>query len=344
MIALSLFLILNFLFLVIFFILFNISFKINLLDFPDNRKIHSQPIPTIGGLLIYITLIFFSFFYEYNNEIIIFIYVSSIIILIGFLDDLFEINYLIRLIIQTISCLIIIYYGTYIKSLGDYTFQNSLLFNIDNLKLSGVILSVFALLCLVNAFNFIDGIDGLASSLIIISGLTLLAFSFIYSNFIISSHIFLILFIYLNFLFLVFNKGIFLKFKIFYGDTGSTLIGFVFGWILIHYADTNQSFIHPVLAIWCITLPIYDFLYVIIHRIQKKVNPFKPDNNHIHHILLEKLNSNNKTLIIIILISLFLNSIGILTFYFVGSFVCLIIYVFLFILYFFSLNKIRYKF
>ena len=125
--ALNLFLILNFIFFVIFFILYYISFKINLLDFPNNRKVHSKPIPTIGGLLIYLTLIFFSFFYEYNNEIIIFIYVSSVIILIGFLDDLFEINYLIRLIIQTISCLIIIYFGTHVKSLGDYTFQNSFL-------------------------------------------------------------------------------------------------------------------------------------------------------------------------------------------------------------------------
>ena len=97
---LSLFLILNFLFFLFFFLLFTSSFKINLLDFPNTRKIHLQPIPTIGGLLIYFSLFTISFFYQFNKEIEIFIYVSSIIIIIGFLDDLFEINYLIRLIFQ----------------------------------------------------------------------------------------------------------------------------------------------------------------------------------------------------------------------------------------------------
>ena len=341
---LSLFLILNLLFFLFFFILFTISFKINLLDFPNTRKIHLKPIPTIGGLLIYFSLFTISFFYQFNKEIEIFIYVSSIIIIIGFLDDLLEINYLIRLIFQVLACSIIIYLGIYIKSLGDYNILNTELFKIDSLKISGIALTILSILCLVNAYNFIDGIDGLASSIIIVSSLTLLSFTFFYTKFDYTNHIFLILFIYLNFLFLCFNKGIIFKFKIFYGDTGSTFIGFLFGWILIFYSDSNQSFIHPSLAIWCITLPIFDFLYVIIHRIQKKVNPFMPDNNHIHHILLKKNNSKNKTLFTIILISLTLNFIGLIIFYLIGSFVSLISYVFLFVLYFFGLNILKYKY
>ena len=114
MTMLSLFLILNLLFFLFFFILFTCSFKINLLDFPNSRKIHLKPIPTIGGLLIYFSLFTISFFYEFNQEIEIFIYVSSLIIVIGFLDDLLEINYLIRLIIQILACAIIIYFGIYI--------------------------------------------------------------------------------------------------------------------------------------------------------------------------------------------------------------------------------------
>jgi len=341
---LSLFLILNLLFFLFFFILFTCSFKINLLDFPNSRKIHLKPIPTIGGLLIYFSLFTISFFYKFNQEIEIFIYVSSLIIVIGFLDDLLEINYLIRLIFQILACAIIIYFGIYIKSLGDYTILNTELFKLDSLKISGIVLTIFSILCLVNAYNFIDGIDGLASSIIIVSSLTLLSFTFFYTKFDYLDHIFLILFIYLNFLFLSFNQGIILKFKIFYGDTGSTFIGFLFGWLLIYYSDSNQSYIHPSLAIWCITLPIYDFFYVIFHRIQKKVNPFMPDNNHIHHILLEKFNSKNKTLFTIILISLILNFIGLIIFYLVGSFVSLISYVFLLVVYFICLNKFKYKY
>ena len=69
-----------------------------------------------------------------------------------------------------------------------------------------------------------------------------------------------------------------------------------------------------------------------------------PDNNHIHHILLEKFNSKNKTLFTIILISLTLNFIGLIIFYLLGSFVSLISYVFLLVLYFFCLNKFKYKY
>ena len=69
-----------------------------------------------------------------------------------------------------------------------------------------------------------------------------------------------------------------------------------------------------------------------------------PDNNHIHHILLKKNNSKNKTLFTIILISLTLNFIGLIIFYLIGSFVSLISYVFLFVLYFFGLNILKYKY
>ena len=69
-----------------------------------------------------------------------------------------------------------------------------------------------------------------------------------------------------------------------------------------------------------------------------------PDNNHIHHILLKKYNSINKTLFTITLISLVLNFIGLIIFHLIGSFVSLISYVFLFVLYFFCLNKFKYKY
>lgn len=340
MLNISSILTINIIFFILLIILYNLSFKLKLLDYPNDRKIHSKPIPIIGGLLIFFSIFINTFFFNFNFHLNIFIYFSSIIIILGLLDDIFEINPYIRLLLQIVSSLFIVYYSIHITSLGDYYLFNKYLFSINNLKIIGVLLTLLSVLCLVNAFNFIDGLDGLSSSLLMVSSITLYVFANQLNSIKIEEHFFLIIFFYYNLLFFLFNKSIFFKIKIFYGDSGSTFIGFIFSWVLIYYAHPNQSFIHPVLAIWCITLPIYDFLFVIFHRLFKKINPLMPDNNHIHHILLRKYKSQTLTLSLIILLSILLNLFGFIIFYFLGSFICFLSYIFLFILYYFVLKNL----
>ncbi len=327
------FLLINLTFFIFLFLLYPLSFKIKLLDFPNNRKIHNVPIPTIGGILIYLTFFTLSFLFVYEPYLNFILYSCSIIILIGLLDDLYEISAFIRLLFQILVCIFIIQNGIYIVNLGEYNFLNFFTFQIYNLKILGFVLTIFSITCIVNAFNFIDGLDGLASSSIIISSLSLLTFTFFYTDFIFDKHLFLFIFLYLNFLFFILNKNFLIKFKIFYGDSGSTFIGFLFGWILIYYAHPTNNLIHPVMAIWCITLPMYDFLRIIIFRISNGLNAFSPDNNHIHHILLNYTKSHHYTFISLLVISLFLNFSGLASYYIFGSGISLILFIVLFIFY-----------
>ena len=115
----------------------------------------------------------------------------------------------------------------------------------------------------------------------------------------------------------------------FLGDAGSMFLGFFVAFLLIITSQGHNQIIHPVLTIWCVTLPVFDITSVVIRRILRGINPFKPDRRHVHHILLELGFSNISTTLIIIIISAVLNSFGIIIFYLSGPFPTLISFILL---------------
>jgi len=107
---------------------------------------------------------------------------------------------------------------------------------------------------------------------------------------------------------------------------------------LILFSQSENFVIHPVLTIWCVTIPVFDLIAVFIRRISRGINPFIPDRRHVHHLLLELGLSDSRTLAIILLFSVSLNFIGFFVFITFGpmpallSFIiCLFMYVFLMI-------------
>ena len=110
-------------------------------------------------------------------------------------------------------------------------------------------------------------------------------------------------------------------------------LGFFIAWILILTSQHENQIIHPVLTIWCVTLPVFDITSVVIRRSLRKINPFKPDRRHVHHILIEMGYSNFTTTILILILSIVLNFIGILIFYISGPFPTLISFISLLCLY-----------
>tara|TARA_B100000686_G_C16075179_1_gene611217 strand:- start:20 stop:469 length:450 start_codon:yes stop_codon:yes gene_type:complete len=140
------------------------AFRINLIDRPDSRKIHKQPIPVVGGIGIYITLIIVYFFLIESANLNLILTVSGFVVILGLIDDLYNINYTFRFIAQSFFCLIIIFFGDlYIVDL-----ENFFLIDISKIKYFGIIFTIICIVALTNAFNFIDGIDGLAGSQAII--------------------------------------------------------------------------------------------------------------------------------------------------------------------------------
>ncbi len=314
-------------FIFILIILRFISFKLNLIDKPNYRKKHIGEIPLIGGLVIYLNIFIFSFYFITSDFMTTILLTSIILIILGALDDAIELGVIFRLLTQLICCLIIIGSGLVIKNIGDYMF----LPNIQIGALS-VLFTVFCVIGLTNSFNFIDGVDGLCSGLALISILSVLTIS-IFNN----TFIYLIDFNYLVLvsitliLFFIFNITNY--YKIFLGDSGSIFIGFFVSWVLIITSQSDSRIIHPVLTIWCVTLPVFDITSVVIRRSLRKINPFKPDRRHIHHILIEMGFSNISTTIIILFLSVILNSFGMLIFYVSGPLPALVSFIVLLSLY-----------
>ena len=317
-----------FLFFSILFFLTKISKKLNLIDHPNKRKIHLESTPTVGGLAIILSLFIFSFFIPIIYEIRLLFYVSLIIFMIGMLDDIFQVNILIRFFFQFFSASILIGSGLTIVNLGGYSAISSF-----ELGIFGVFLTFFSVLCLINAINFIDGLNGLSSGSIIISLFSLILFTYFEGNNI--NDIFIYFLILACICFFLVNIGK-LPFKIvFLGDSGSTSLGFILSFLLIYYTLPDNRLMHPVLSIWCIAFPMFELLNVIIKRLRLKINIFHPDKRHIHHILLNKNFTHNQVLCILLSLSVFLNFFGFIIYLLIGPGPSLLSFVLVFLIYYY---------
>ena len=324
-------------FLILLTVFYRISHKINLVDKPNYRKMHNGNIPLIGGIIIYLNTFIFFFYYDSSYYFSIIFYTSVILLILGTLDDAIELGVTFRLISQLISCLIIIGSGLMIVNIGDYML-------LPNIKIGilSITFTVFCVIGLTNAFNFIDGADGLCGGLFLISLISLLIFTYFSNTYYLIYDIKIIFILIISvILFLIFNLS--KQYKIFLGDSGSMILGFIISWFLILYTQVYET-IHPVLALWCVTIPTFDIISVIIRRILRGKNPFRPDRRHIHHILLN-LGFRAKIVTFIILSSAFLiNMVGIIMLNNYGPFPSLIAFLFFFILYLFlSINLSRFR-
>ena len=148
--------------------------SLRLVDIPNHRKKHKEPTSMIGGLVIYVSIILSTLIFNYPDKLNFIIFLSSIIFLIGFLDDVINLSVTIRLIIQFVASLIIIIYNDlYIVDLGYFT--NTGIFYIGFFS---IIFTIFSVISLTNSFNFIDGLDGLAGGLTLISLISIIIFQF----------------------------------------------------------------------------------------------------------------------------------------------------------------------
>jgi len=310
----------------IFYILYKFSYVYKLLDIPNERKLHSDPIPLIGGLVIYLTLILSLYLFEYPEEINLIIVFSGIIVLTGLLDDFNQLNIPTRIIFILAACYLLVTNGLVIEDIGDYNGK------IINLGSFAIIFTILCVAGLTNAYNFLDGQDGLLLTQIIISYLILYTYSYLSTN----------NFYFLNFLFvistiiilgLIYNFGIIYKYKVFLGDSGSMFFGFSLGFILIFFAKDDTYLFHKILVIWSVSLPVFDFISTVIRRIIKKKSPFSPDRTHVHHLLLVLIKKQHLVLFLYSVLSIFFGIIGyLITFYF-GSLISLITYIFFIIVF-----------
>ncbi len=312
-----------------------IAHKIGLIDIPDSRKRHIGNIPLVGGLSIYSC--FFFFFLVINTTLLhkIIFLSSSLVFIVGLYDDKFKLGVSERFFFQMLACLIVIGFGIRIYDIGDYL-------NITvQLGGFGLLLSLITIIAYTNAINFSDGLDGLASGLILNCLMSIILFSFLNNNFTDLEPLIFLLFMIIIFLFA--NHGLFFN-KVFLGDSGSTALGFLVSCYLVYFTLPDHRFFHPVLTLWAAPLPIFDLLNVFFLRLLNGKNPFRPDRMHLHFLLLNTNISKKIIPFFMISLSMILSLLGYMLFILLGSIHSIVFFIFLlfiFVLFSLYLNRIN---
>tara|TARA_B100000925_G_C21991892_1_gene467231 strand:- start:279 stop:1283 length:1005 start_codon:yes stop_codon:yes gene_type:complete len=276
--------------------------KYNLYDKPNLRKTHEKKASFLGGICLSLYLIFCLKFFEYDRIVDEIIIISILISIIGFLDDKLNLSPGLRLVSKTIIIFYLFEKGFGITNLGIY-------FGIEfTLGKLSILFTIGAVLALINSYNYADGVDGLASSIFLTSVISLITISYIkYENI----DIFLIHILVFNFIFLAFNFGWVVKTKIFLGNSGSYMLGFLHAYTLIYFF-LNSKF-HPMIMAWSLAFIFFEFLSTNLIRISNNKSFLAAGKDHIHYILLEIF--KNKYYVVLVL-SLF-NLITILLGFFV---------------------------
>lgn len=316
---LIIFIITNF---IIFYLVSKFSYNFNLVDKPDNRKLHLIPTAYTGGLalsLIYILSIYLFNFSDQKLNLI--LSISILISIVGFIDDRYNLNFGGKLSLQIIPIIYLIILENFsLNSLGNYNFIK---LDLNSLSLPFTLLSV---LLLINATNYFDGMDG-TLSLSIISTLSILYF-LIFDE---EVKLYLILIFIPLCIFTFFNFSILRLPKMFLGDSGSLLLGFIISFTLIYLA--NEELIHPILLAWSIAIIVYEFIAINLIRLKNKRNIFKPGLDHLHHLLFKIYKSIFLVNLIIILINISLFIIGFLSFTYVHPIISLILFSIIFFIF-----------
>ncbi len=278
-------------------ILINLSNKFKWLDYPDERKMHKTPVPRIGGLAIMISFIITIVRnLQFSREIQGLLFSSILIMVIGVIDDIWNVKAWIKLLFQIIASFIIISFGYKITIIpNNWPFENVI----------EIIITIIWFVGVTNAINFLDGIDGLVASFgIFCSGIFLVLSILTEQKFL--GYVVATLFgACLGFL-----RYNWFSAKIFLGDSGSTLIGFILAAVSVVGFWANKNFlVSASTPILILGVPIYDIIYTTISRINNgKVKNFKQwieyvGKDHIHHRLLNLGFSIQASVGIIILIT-----------------------------------------
>lgn len=279
-----------------------ISHKKRLYDVPDARKVHTMPVPRLGGLSFFPVILMsmflvigfrlyfwdmdvyglsFNMLYEY-----LFLFVGmTLLYLVGVCDDLVGVGYRYKFAVQIAAAFLLVLSGNWFDSFGG-------LFGIYSVPVwVGVPFTVFIVVYITNAINLIDGIDGLASGLCCIALSVLSVIFFLRGQYVYALLAICTLGILMPFwCYNVFgnaNRG----HKLFMGDAGSLTLGYVISFLIIHMSVTNEvsptlSNPYMVIAFSTVLVPLLDVIRVVLHRLREHKNPFLPDKNHFHHKLL----------------------------------------------------------
>ncbi|MGC8426384.1 UDP-N-acetylglucosamine--undecaprenyl-phosphate N-acetylglucosaminephosphotransferase [Mixta calida] len=311
--------------------------KVGLVDRPNYRKRHQGLIPLVGGISVYAGICFTFFITNYYlPHAMLYLACAGVLVLVGALDDRFDISVKFRAVVQAAIAIVMMVVGKlYLLSLG---------YIIGPMELVvgpfGYVLTLFAVWAAINAFNMVDGIDGLLGGLSCVTFGAMGIILFFDGQHSLAMWCFAMIAATLPYILL--NLGVFGKrYKVFMGDAGSTLIGFTIIWILL---ETTQGITHPitpVTALWLIAIPLMDMVAIMYRRLRKGMSPFSADRQHIHHLIMRAGFTSRQAFVLITLAAALLAGVGVLGEYlaFIPEWVMLLLFLFAFFLYGYCIKR-----
>lgn len=317
-----------------------ISYKKQLFDIPDERKVHKTPIPRLGGLSFFPTILIamalnVGLRYIAGPSVseltlpqtgieLLFIFAGlTMLYLVGEADDLVGVGYRVKFVVQAVASVLMVLSGTWLHSLGG-------LFGIYEIPAwIGIPVTLLVVVYITNAINLIDGIDGLASglcciSLAVLSAMLCLRHEYVHALLSLTTLGVIIPFWFYN----VFGnerRG----HKLFMGDAGSLTLGYILSFIVLRlsFPASPDDFGSQdmIIAFSTLIVPLFDVVRVVFHRVRKGRNPFLPDKNHFHHKLLRTgMRSRYVLLTIIGIVVFFIGLNAVLTRYMSATWILLI--------------------
>ena len=254
-----------------------LALRYHAVDMPDERKVHNRPIPKIGGLAMafgaLVPILLWAAMNGFGHALLA---GAAVIVLFGFIDDIWDLPYKAKFLAQIAAALVVILFGdlqlSYLGGLAPEGFACPSPLSIP--------LTVLVIVGVTNAINLSDGLDGLAGGITL---MTFICIGFLAYN----AENYFALTVSVAAIGAIFG---FLRFNtypavIFMGDTGSQLLGFLAICLSLHITQVNQP-LSPLLPLILLGFPILDTLTVMTERLMKGRSPFKPDKNHFHHKLM----------------------------------------------------------
>lgn len=280
----------------------------------EERKIHTKIIPPMGGVAIFIGFTLSSIIATDGLSFDSLKYIIASVIamfFIGLKDDLLIISARKKLTVQVVASFILVTLGNV-----RFTYLHGIFGTYEIGFITSIVLSMFAMVVIINAFNLIDGIDGLASGLAIMSATIFGVWFYLAGH---------IQFSIMSFALVGSLAGFFIynvfgtKNKLFMGDTGSLIIGIVISTIVIKFNEFNivktapfAIGAAPVVSFAIIIIPLIDTIRVMTIRISNGKSPFTADNNHIHHRLLQLIPNHFKVTLLIVFTNIIIVALALL--------------------------------
>lgn len=271
--------------------------KVGAIDVPnDERRVHNHPIPRLGGLAIFLGfLISVVLFADIERQVQGILFGAVIIVIVGVIDDIVPLPALLKFVIQIGAALVAVYFGVRIEIISNPNIFSSAEY--VSFGAWSIPITVIWIVAITNSVNFIDGLDGLACGVSTIASITMLVIAIFTQQFNVAIILAALTGSCLGFIPYNLNPA-----KIFMGDTGSLLLGYLLATLSITGVFKFYAIISFAVPFLALGLPIFDILFAVIRRLIKGQNPMHPDRGHFHHRLIDMgLNQKQAVAILYIL-------------------------------------------